>query len=234
MNLLDINVTVTPDSATTAAAAGLTMWELLAKGGWTMIPLLLLSILALYALLERIITLYIHGRVPQKWIESLKQKIKQGNTAEAAMLCVKERYAVARIAKAGIEQLSAPTTTIENAMKHSAQTEVYALEKNLWLLGTIAGAAPMLVFLGTVLGMIQAFMAMAQNTGQVSPKLLSGGIYEAMITTAAGLVVGIFAYVSYNFILIKVQQIAQRIENTANQLVEMLQQLPSAAPPRNQ
>ena len=103
-------------------------------------------------------------------------------------------------------------------------TFTYRLEKNLSLLGAVAGIAPMLGFLGTVLGMIQAFMAMAHTTTAITPQLLAGGIYEAMITTAAGLVVGILADISYKYILTNVERVSYKIEQTASQLIEIVQE----------
>lgn len=226
MNLLQINIKVASDSTTTVATKVITVWTLLTKGGWTMIPIVLLSILALYILIDRIIAIYTRAKMPPEWIDELKQKAARQDLEGMATCCLNKKYAVARVIRAGVQQRLSPTTiTIEDAMKSAAQVEVYALEKNLWLLGTIAGAAPMLGFLGTVLGMIQAFMAMAQTTGQVSPQLLSGGIYQAMVTTAAGLIVGIIAYVGYNYILTKIQQAAQRIEHTSNQFLDIIRGL---------
>jgi biopolymer transport protein ExbB len=202
--------------------ASTTLWALLLKGGWVMLPILLLSILMVYAIIERLIVLQGAAKIPQRWIEAVNATTLQGDTEGVKMLCEKKRYAIARIIKAGIENSYQSIKSIERVVESTGQTEIYKLEKNLSLLGTIAGVAPMLGFLGTVTGMIQAFMAMAQETNQISPQLLSGGIYEAMITTAAGLVVGIAANLSYNYFLMYIQKATQRIENTVNQFLDIM------------
>ena len=201
--------------------------SLLLKGGWVMLPILILSILALYAIIERLIVLHRTVSVPRSWIENLNAQLIAADLQSAQVLCEGKSYALARIIQAGLRK---PHKAFKAAVENAAQQEVYKLEKNLALLGTIASAAPMLGFLGTVLGMIQAFMAMAQQTQQISPKLLSGGIYEAMITTAAGLVVGIIANLGYNYLLIRIQRATQRLEQRTNQLVELMEQYPPLSP----
>jgi len=183
----------------------------------------MLSIMALYAILERLIVLYKTIRVPRMWLESINAQLIAGDLQSVQVLCEGKSYALAKIMQAGIERLKAPNKVFKTAVENAAQQEVYKLEKNLALLGTIASAAPMMGFLGTVLGMIQAFMAMAQQTQQISPKLLSGGIYEAMVTTAAGLVVGIIANLGYNYLLIRIQKATQHLEQGANQFIELVE-----------
>lgn len=202
---------------------GTSLLSLLFKGGWVMLPILMLSIMALYAILERLIVLYKTIRVPRMWLESINAQLIAGDLQSVQVLCEGKSYALAKIMQAGIERLKAPNKVFKTAVENAAQQEVYKLEKNLALLGTIASAAPMMGFLGTVLGMIQAFMAMAQQTQQISPKLLSGGIYEAMVTTAAGLVVGIISNLGYNYLLIRIQKATQHLEQGANQFIELVE-----------
>jgi biopolymer transport protein ExbB len=198
------------------------LMALLLKGGWVMLPILLLSILATYAIIERWIVLRKSSQIPKIWLETVIAKTIAGDIQGVKMLCEKEHYAIARIIKKGIEVSYKPVNTIERIVEDAGQIEVYKLENNLALLGTIAGAAPMLGFLGTVIGMIQAFMAMSQETSHISPKLLSGGIYEAMVTTAAGLVVGIIAHLGYNYFLARIQKTTHQIEHVANQFTEIM------------
>ncbi len=195
---------------------------LLLKGGWVMLPIFLSSILTLYAILERLIVISRATRVPRWWLNEIKSKIVAKDAQGAAMLCEQQRHATARVIQAGIKKLGMPGKALEDALEKAGQEEIYRLEKNLSLLGTMAGIAPMLGFLGTVLGMIQSFMSIAQATQQISPQLLSGGIYEAMITTAAGLVVGIVANVGYYYFLMRIQKAIQQIEHTSNQFVELV------------
>ena len=209
----------------------MSLLNLFLKGGWVMLPILLLSILTVYALLERLIVLYRTARIPPSWLDEIKVKTIAGDAQGVKMLCEQKRYAMARIIQAGIDKLHKPSKALEAAIENAGQDEIYRLEKNLALLGTIAGAAPMLGFLGTVLGMIQAFMVMAQETRYISPKLLSGGIYEALITTAAGLIVGIIAHLGYNYLLTRIQKAAQRIEQASHQFIALVESYPATAPP---
>jgi biopolymer transport protein ExbB len=124
----------------------------------------------------------------------------------------------------GISRIGSPLKTIEAAIENVGKIEIYRLEKNLTLLATISGAAPMIGFLGTVTGMIQAFIAIAQEEGSVSPRLLSTGIYEAMITTATGLIVGILAYLGYNYLVSRLQKIVHQMEYTSIDFIDLLQE----------
>lgn len=201
------------------------LMALLIKGGWVMLPILLLSILTLYVFIERLIVLQKSTKIPQQWLDEIKAKSSAGDMQSVQMLCEQKqyRYAIARIIQAGIGKLYMPIKAIERIVENVGQAEVHKLEKNLALLGTVAGAAPMLGFLGTVIGMIQAFMAMAQETQQISPQLLSGGIYEAMITTAAGLIVGIAAYLGYNYLLARIRSATHGIEYAVNQFIAVIE-----------
>ena len=220
-----INTALLPEASNTKTT---TLLSLLLKGGWIMVPILLLSILTVYAIIERLIVLYKTAKVPQQWMDQINTTTLAGDVHSVKLLCEQKDYAVARIIRAGIEKLCEPIKTVETAIESTGQMEIYKLERNLSLLGTIAGAAPMLGFLGTVMGMIQAFMSMAQEARHISPQLLSGGIYEAMITTAAGLVVGIVANLGYNYLLTRIQKATHRIEYASNQFIKLIQSLPKA------
>ena len=124
----------------------------------------------------------------------------------------------------GVDRIGSPLKNIEVSIENVGKIEIYKLEKNLNLLATVSGAAPMIGFLGTVAGMIQAFIAIAQEEGMVSPKLLSEGIYEAMITTATGLVVGILAYLGYNYLVTQVSKLVHRMEYASIEFIELLQE----------
>jgi biopolymer transport protein ExbB len=222
MCLLQIELINTSPLSEAGSPETMTLLSLILKGGWVMLPILLLSILTVYAVIERLMVLQSAAKIPPEWIDAINAKTLAGDIQSVKMLCEKKHYAMAKIIKAGIEKSHKSIQIIEHSVASAGQMEIHKLEKNLALLGTIAGAAPMLGFLGTVIGMIQAFMAMAQETNQISPKLLSGGIYEAMITTAAGLVVGIMANLGYNYLLMRIQQTTHRIEHTANRFIELM------------
>jgi biopolymer transport protein ExbB len=124
----------------------------------------------------------------------------------------------------GISRIGSPLKNIEASIENVGRIEIFKLEKNLSTLATISGAAPMMGFLGTVIGMVQAFIAIAQEEGSVSPKLLSSGIYTAMLTTVAGLIVGIIAYLAYNFLVTRVQKIIHKMEYSSLDFIDLLQE----------
>jgi len=213
-----LNVTI----ALPGAKQAMNMFELLLKGGWIMLPLFLLSILSLYIIVERILGFRKH-QSPNAWIEKIEQTLLDGTTEAIRPLCEHKTNGIAKVLVRGLESIAMPPKAIEFAMENVGKKIVYQLEKNLALLGTIATVAPMLGFLGTVTGMIQAFIAMSQATEHVSPKLLSSGIYEAMITTATGLVVGIIAYLGYNYFITRIQSMSYEMEATASSFLETLE-----------
>lgn len=188
-----------------------------------MVPLYLLFILAIFIFVERLITLNKASKTSSYLMDQVKVLVQSGQTEKAKILCAGEQTPVAKMIAKGIERIGSPLKNIEVAIENVGKIEIYKLEKNLNLLATVSGAAPMIGFLGTVAGMIQAFIAIAQEEGMVSPKLLSEGIYEAMITTAAGLVVGIIAYLGYNFLVSKVSKLVHNMEYSSIEFIDLLQ-----------
>lgn len=207
-----------------AAASDVNMIDLLMKGGWIMVPLFILSVVAVYILIERYLTIRAAAKDPSAFIASVKEAVSKGNIDKALMLCENENTPVARMVEKGIRRLGSPVATIESAIENVAKVEIGALEKNLSALATISGAGPMIGFLGTVIGMIKAFISIAQVEGQISPKLLASGIYEAMVTTAAGLIVGIIAYIAYNYLIALIQKVVQGVEHSALEFMDLLQE----------
>ena len=205
-------------------ASDLSLLELLTKGGWVMIPLALLFVLALYIFFERVFVLKQATSLPSNFNQQVKQLVLSGNISSAQNYCTKSSSPMAKMISKGISRIGKPLKNIESSIENVAKIELYRLEKNLSLLATISGAAPMIGFLGTVTGMISAFMAIAKEEGSVSPKLLSSGIYEAMITTAVGLFVGIIAYLAYNYLVARVQKLVHQMETTSVNFVELLQE----------
>ncbi|MFO7822488.1 MAG: MotA/TolQ/ExbB proton channel family protein [Cyclobacterium sp.] len=197
--------------------------ELLIKGGYMMIPLYLLFILAIFIFVERILTLKKASKTPKGMIDQVKMMVQSGNIEQAKMICQGEETPVAHMIAKGLERIGSPLKNIEVAIENVGKIEIYKLEKNLGLLATVSGAAPMIGFLGTVAGMIRAFIGVAQEEGMVSPKLLSTGIYEAMITTATGLVVGIVAYLGYNYLVTQVSKLIHNMEYTTIEFIDLLQ-----------
>ncbi|AKP53568.1 MotA/TolQ/ExbB proton channel family protein [Cyclobacterium amurskyense] len=197
--------------------------DLMIKGGYMMIPLYLLFILAIFIFIERMITLKKASKTPKGMIDQVKMMVQSGNIEQAKMVCQGEETPVAHMISKGLERIGSPLKNIEVAIENVGKIEIYKLEKNLSLMATVSGAAPMIGFLGTVAGMIRAFIGVAQEEGMVSPKLLSTGIYEAMITTATGLVVGIIAYLGYNYLVTRVSKLIHNMEYTTIEFIDLLQ-----------
>lgn len=198
--------------------------DLLLKGGYMMLPILILSLVGIYIYVERMLTIRDAAATPDAFIENIKQMVLKGEISEALAMCNSMTTPIARMLGKGISRIGSPLKSIEASIENVGKIEIYKLEKNLGLLATISGAAPMIGFLGTVTGMIQAFISIAQEEGAVSPKLLSSGIYEAMITTAAGLFVGILTYLAYNYLVTRVSKLIHGMEYTSIDFIDLLQE----------
>jgi len=198
--------------------------DLLFTGGYMMLPLVLLSIVAVYIFVERWLTIKKASKTPNGFTDKIRNSVIQGDLNGAKVVCAETDSPIARMIEKGLARIGSPLKNIETSIENIGKIEIYRLEKNLNILATISGAAPMIGFLGTVTGMIQAFMAIAQEEGSVSPKLLSSGIYEAMVTTATGLFVGIVAYLGYNFLVSRVHKIVHQMEYNSIDFLDLLQE----------
>lgn len=224
LQTLTIDSLSTADTlATEATKENIDLLDLLLKGGYMMIPLYVLFVLAIFIFIQKLITLNKAAKTPSHLMDQVKVLVQSGQIDKAKMLCAGENTPVANMIAKGIERIGSPLKNIEVSIENVGKIEIYKLEKNLGLLATVSGAAPMIGFLGTVTGMIQAFISIAQEEGNVSPKLLSMGIYEAMITTAAGLVVGIIAYLGYNYLVTQVSKLVHNMEYTSIEFIDLLQ-----------
>jgi len=219
-----LQITVDSTAALSSGHESMSILELLFKGGFMMIPILLLSVVALYIFFERLMSIKNASKTQPQFMERIKRHVASGDINGARLLCADENTPIAKMIEKGISRIGSPLKNIEVAIENVGKIEVYNLEKNLSVLATIAGAAPMIGFLGTVTGMIQAFIAIANHEGSVSPRLLSAGIYEAMLTTAAGLVVGIAAYLGYNYLVTRVQKLVHRMEYSSIDFIDLLQE----------
>lgn len=226
MNLLQITTETAIDSTAVdgAAAESVRVIDVLFKGGYVMIPLIILSIVAIYIFVERILTIKKASRVPEQFTEKIRALVSSGDISGARLVCSQTDSPIARMIEKGVSRIGSPLKAIEDAIENVGKLEIYRLEKNIGLLATISGAAPMIGFLGTVTGMIQAFIAIAQEEGNVSPQLLSTGIYEAMVTTAAGLAVGIIAYLGYNYLVSQVNKVVHKMEFISIDFIDLLQE----------
>lgn len=222
--LLQIQTTDVAEAGVEVDAGSVSVWDLAMKGGPIMIPIGICSVIAIYILIERLLTISRASKNPESFMDRIKEMVTRGDVAGARALCNQFDTPVARMIEKGLSRLGSPLKTIEATIENFAKIELFKLEKNLSVLATIAGAAPMMGFLGTVMGMVQAFISIAQEEGTISPKLLSNGIYEAMITTVAGLIVGIIAYLSYNFLVTRVSKLVHRMEYSAIEFIDILQE----------
>ena len=177
------------------------LWELFSKGGWLMWPLLILGGVTIFIFVERFVAIRKASVLDMNFMNRIRDYISDGDIAKAVDLCRKTDTPIARMIEKGIERIGRPMGDIQTAIENVANLEVSKLETNLPFLATIAGGAPMIGFLGTVLGMVRTFMDMAAAGGTVDMSLLSGGMYVAMVTTVAGLIVGIPAYFGYNYLV---------------------------------
>ena len=201
----------------------ISVMDLLLKGGFMMIPILLLFITTVYIFIERILVINKESKSPKNFTDEIISRVSNNDINGAKLICSDTNNPIARMITKGLNKINSNLKNIETSIENVGKIEIYNLEKNLSLLATISGAAPMMGFLGTVTGMIQAFISIAQEEGAVSPKLLSSGIYEAMITTAAGLFVGIIAYLAYNYLVSRVEKLIYRMEYTTIEFIEILQ-----------
>jgi biopolymer transport protein ExbB len=197
--------------------------DLLFKGGFMIIPILLLFIITIYIFIERILVINKESKSPKNFTNEIIKRVNNNDINGAKLICNDTNNPIARMILKGLNKIENSLKNIETSIENVGKIEIYNLEKNLNLLATISGAAPMLGFLGTVIGMIRAFISIAQEEGAVSPKLLSSGIYEAMISTAAGLFVGIIAYLAYNYLVSRVAKLIYRMEYSTIEFIETLQ-----------
>lgn len=202
----------------------LSILNLLITGGWIMIPLLLLFVLAIYIFFERYFSIK-KGSVENPTVmNKIKDYIKEGDLDLALDLCQRTNTPITRLVEKGLTRIGNPLKEIHASVENVGSLEIYKLEKNLATMATISGAAPMIGFLGTVTGMIKAFYNLSKAGNNIDPGQLAGGIYEAMVTTAFGLAVGIIAYVGYNYLTSMVEKLVYRMEATSVEFIDLLQE----------
>lgn len=198
------------------------IWDLTIKGGWLMIPIALLSILAIYIFVERFFAIRKAGQEDTHFMNRIKEFIHEGKIDAAVRLAQATNTPVSRMIETGIRRIGRPMTDVHAAIENVGKLEVYKLERGLATLATSAGAAPMIGFLGTVFGMIRAFWDMSNAGSNIDISLLSNGIYTAMVTTAAGLFVGIIAYFCYNILVARVENVVFLLEARSTEFMDLL------------
>lgn len=185
--------------------------------------LLVLSVIALSIFLERYATIKKAGQIDENFMNNIRANVQAGNINGAKALCQATNSPAARMVEKGLMRIGKPLRDIDAAIENVGNLEVFKLEKNLSTLASIAGAAPMIGFFGTVTGMIVAFYKMATEQN-VTPDVLAGGIYQALLTTALGLLIGIFAFIGYNVLVAKVEQVVYKMERTTVAFMDLLQE----------
>jgi len=199
------------------------LWDLLAKGGVLMIPLALLLILSIYIFIERVIAIKKASKIEGNFMNIIRDNIVNGNVSSARALAKNTDSAVARIIDKGIQRIGKPIDSIEKSMENVGKLEMYKMERNTNILSMVAGMAPMFGFLGTIVGMIQMFYNI-NSSGKFELNEIAGGIYVKMITSATGLIIGLIAYVAYNYLHTQVDKTANRMEAASSEFLDMLQE----------
>ena len=213
-------MTATP--AAQPAEMNESLFSLFTMGGPLMWVLLALSILAIYLIGRKWWTIKQASKIDHNFMNDIRDYMNQGKTKSALTLCSKYDNPVARMTETGIRRLGRPMNDIRAAIENTGNIEVARLEKGLPLLATIAGGAPMIGFLGTVLGMVKAFFNMSKAGNNIDITLLSDGIYTAMLTTVGGLIVGIIAYFGYNWLTSKVSDLVYKMESSTLEFIDIV------------
>jgi biopolymer transport protein ExbB len=204
----------------------LSLFDLMFSGGLggqiIIIILFVLLFAAVYIYFERLFAIKAASKVDKNFMLQIKDSVLNGNIESAKIRCAQSDSPVARLTEKGISRIGSPLEDINTAIENAGRLEVYKLEKNVSILATVAGAAPMIGFLGTVIGMVLAFHELATSSGQAQMGALAEGIYTAMTTTVAGLIVGIIAYIGYNHLVVKTDKVIHQMEATAVDFLDLL------------
>ena len=215
-------LTVIAQAAPVQQEMSYSLLEMAAKGGWLMWVLLALSVIAIYIFGKKWWIIRQAGKIDKDFINDIRDYIHEGKIKSARTLCSKYDAPVARMVEAGIARIGKPATDVQAAIENVGNVEVARLEKGLPYLATIAGGAPMIGFLGTVIGMVQAFFNMSNAGNNIDITLLSSGIYTAMITTVGGLIVGILAYFGYNYLTAQISNLMFKMETATIDFMDLL------------
>ncbi len=206
------------------AAKTMTFWELFNSGGWLMWVLLALGGLAVFLFVERFIAIRRASKMDMNFMNRIRDKISEGKIQSAVESCRRTNTPIARMVEKGIERIGRPMPEIQNAIENQANLEVSKLSAGLPYLAMISGGAPMIGFLGTVIGLVQAFMAMEGLGGTVDISVLAGGMYVAMLTTVGGLMVGIPSYFGYNYLVARIDRLIFQMEANSIAFMDILNQ----------
>jgi biopolymer transport protein ExbB len=220
-----------PNTVDTAAQAmatpivekSISLWEMAEKGGPILIPIGILSVMALYIFFERLLTIRRSSKIDMNFMHQIRDYVHNGNIEAAKMLCRNTKTPVARMIEKGIMRLGKPVQDIEGAIENVGKLEIYKMEKNLNILATIAGIAPMFGFLGTIFGVIKIFYEIAQQNS-LEINTISGGLYVKMISSASGLLVGMIAYGCYHYLVHLIDRVINKMEINSVEFIDLLEE----------
>lgn len=222
MKLFIILQSLAADTTMTEGTARESFIDLAIKGGWVMIPIVLLSLVAVYIFFERWFAIKKAASIDQNFMNRIKDYIMDGKVDAAKTLCQSTDNPVAAMIEKGISRIGRPLNDVNAAIENVGRLEVYKLERGLPTLASVSGGAPMIGFLGTVIGMVQAFHQMSTAGNNINVGELSGGIYTALITTVAGLIVGIIAFFAYNILVARVDKVINNMEASSTEFIDLL------------
>ena len=223
INLLQIDSLNTASTAATATDKGVNLFDLLTLGGWVMIPLIILFLITIFVFFERVIAIRKASNIDNNFMNIIRDHIVNGNVTAARSFAKNINNPVARIIDKGIQRIGKPIENIERSMENVGKLEIYNLERNLSILSLSAGTAPLLGFLGTIIGMFQLFYSLATG-GDFTIQNMANGIYTKVITSATGLIIGLLAYVAHNFLTTQVDKTAYKMEASSAEFLDVLQE----------
>ncbi|MBP5528341.1 MAG: MotA/TolQ/ExbB proton channel family protein [Bacteroidales bacterium] len=214
----------TVENAAATAPERVTLWDMALNGGWIMLVLVLLLVLAIYIFIERFLTLNgaLKGEEDEQFMERIRQYVHEGDVDAARNLAKETVTPLGRMISKGFSRLGRPMPDIQAAIENEGQLEVARLEKRVSYVATVASLGPMIGFLGTVVGMIQAFQEMAYAGNNIDIQMLASGIYTAMVTTVGGLIVGIICYFLNNLLVSRINKVVFELEVRANEFMDLL------------
>lgn len=211
------------NSLTAPAEQSISLWDMAEKGGPILIPIAILSVMALYIFFERLFTIRRFSKIDMNFMHQIRDHVHSGNIEAGKSLCKNTNSPVARMIEKGLMRLGKPVKDIEAAIENVGKLEIYKMEKNINILGVIAAIAPMFGFLGTIFGVIKIFYMIAlQNSLEINT--ISGGLYVKMISSAAGLLVGMVAYACYHYLVHMIDRIIHKMEINAVEFIDVLEE----------
>ncbi len=202
----------------------MSLWELFTNGGLLMWPLVILGGISIFIFVERYMAIRSANQIDPDFMNRIRDYICNDKVAAAQKLCEVSETPISRMIERGITRIGRPMSDVQSAVENAANLEISRLEDNLPILATISGGAPMIGFLGTVIGMVETFMDMSASGGTVDMAILAGGMYVAMVTTIAGLLVGIPAFFGYNILVARIEKVVFRMQASSIAFIDMLSQ----------